>query len=98
MNEIGTREPLGQAVRRLLTERGVSLRGLAREAGISHCYLFRVLEGKQPPSDNLLRRVTVALGLPEDYFREVRLRRIIEAAKADDSLADWMYGLVLSRQ
>jgi transcriptional regulator with XRE-family HTH domain len=78
---------------RLLAERGLSARALAREAGINQSYLSRVLRrvDYKTPSPELVRRTALALGLPEDYFAEYRESFVIERIKRDPKLRDRLY-------
>ena len=45
------------AVRRLMTERGLSLRGLARQAGYDPSYLSKVVNGKKTCPPFMARRL-----------------------------------------
>ena len=49
-------------VRRLMTERGMSLRGLARATSYDASYLSKVLSGHKPSSPYLAARLDDALG------------------------------------
>ncbi len=49
-------------VRRFMTERGMSLRGLARAAGYDPSYLSKVLSGRKPASPYVARCLDGALG------------------------------------
>ena len=49
-------------VRRLMTERGMSLRGLAKAASYDPSYLSKVLSGHKPSSPYLAARLDEALG------------------------------------
>ena len=49
-------------VRRLMTERGMSLRGLAKAANYDPSYLSKVLSGHKPSSPYLAARLDDALG------------------------------------
>ena len=49
-------------VRRLMTERGMSLRGLARASNYDPSYLSKVLSGHKPSSPYLAARLDDALG------------------------------------
>jgi transcriptional regulator with XRE-family HTH domain len=79
---------------RLLDERHLSIRALAREAGVTDAHLSRVLRraNYKTPSGDLARRVAVALGLPEDYFPEYREAFVIERVRGDAELRDRLYG------
>lgn len=80
-------------VPRLLAERGLSLRALARQAGISESYLSRVLRHVEykTPSAKLVRNVALAFGLPEDYFMEYRLAFVLERVRNDHALMECLY-------
>ena len=80
-------------VPRLLAERNLTIRGLARQAGVTDSHLSRVLRGVayKTPSSELARRVAVALDLPQDYFPEYREAFVIERIKADAQLRDQLY-------
>ena len=49
-------------IRRLMTERGMSLRGLARAAGYDPSYLSKILSGRKPASPYVARCLDEALG------------------------------------
>src|SRR6266571_3387145 len=49
-------------VRRFMTERGMSLRGLARAAGYDPSYLSKILSGRKPASPYMARCLDEALG------------------------------------
>ena len=49
-------------VRRLMAERGLSLRGLARAAGYDPSHLSKILSGRKPPSPYLAARLDDVLG------------------------------------
>lgn len=85
-------EPFGTAVARLMRERGLSYRGLARETGLSAGYLNHLVQGTRPtPSDEVLVRLAVALGVPVDRFTEHRLRRVVEQLAQRPELVDRLY-------
>lgn len=67
-----TTDSFATEVRRLIDERGITLTALAEAAEVDHAHLSRVLRGQKKPSIDLIQRVTRALQLPEDYFRERR--------------------------
>jgi transcriptional regulator with XRE-family HTH domain len=78
----------------ILKERGLSLRALAREAGVTDAHLSRLLRGvgyRTRPSTDLARRVALALGLPQDYFREYREAIVIEEVKRNVRLREELY-------
>ena len=77
----------------LLVERGVSLRSVARDAGVDPTFLSRAVRGVngKSPSVELIGRVSVALGLPEDYWPEVRLAVVVRALESDSVLREDLY-------
>jgi transcriptional regulator with XRE-family HTH domain len=80
-------------VPRLLRERGLSIRALARASGVTDAHLSRVLRGAnyKSASPDLARRVAVALNLPKDYFPEYREGFVIDRIKRDPKLRDRLY-------
>src|SRR5687767_2116702 len=85
--------PFVEEFPRLLRERGLSMRAAARAAGVSQGHLSRALRGadNKRPGHDLIARLSAALGLPEDYFPEVREARVVRAVRADPALRDRMY-------
>jgi transcriptional regulator with XRE-family HTH domain len=55
--------PLGARIRRARLERGVSLRGLAREVGVSASLVSQIETGKSQPSVSTLYAITTALSI-----------------------------------
>ncbi|MGZ4391986.1 MAG: helix-turn-helix domain-containing protein [Gaiellaceae bacterium] len=80
-------------VPRLLREREMSLRALARLANVSDAHLSRVLRGVgyKTPSGDLTRRVARALDLPADYFPEYREGVVCDRIRRDPHLRDRLY-------
>ena len=77
---------------RLLEKRKVTLRGLVREVGgLDHAYLSRMLSRKTPVNVQHVKRIAQHLGLPGDYFPEVREAAVIEAVRARPRLRDSIY-------
>lgn len=77
-------ETVGQRLRRLRIERGLSQRSLA-ERGVSYAYISRIEAGARTPSVKALRMLAKRLGVPVEYLetglelaagedRELRLR------------------------
>ena len=87
-------------VPRLLKERQMSLRSLARASGVTSAHLSRVLRGVnyKSASGDLARRVANALDLPDDYFPEFREAFVIERLKEDPSLRDHLYARLSRRR
>lgn len=89
--------PFPEAVRALLQEKEVSLKELARRAGVTPGYVRQVLRGVRPPSDELVRRVRDALSVPVGYFPEEREAVVIERVRNDPSFRDEAYRRVRRR-
>lgn len=91
-----TTRPFAKELPKLLTERGLTQRALAREVGgFDHAYLSRMLAGKVAANPEHLARISQYLGLPQDFFPEVRQARTINAIRKDPKLRDEIYfGLV----
>ena len=88
-----TTRPFVVEVPRLLEQRGMSLRALARASGVTDAHLSRVLRevNYKSPSGDLARRVAIALGLPGDYFPEFREAYVIDQIKRKPRLRDDLY-------
>jgi transcriptional regulator with XRE-family HTH domain len=88
-----TDKPFLEELPRLLGDRGMSLRQLAAEVGVSDSHLSRVLRRRdyKTPSTQLITKISAALGLPGDYFPEVREALLFQAIKADGTLRDRLY-------
>jgi len=54
--------PLGKKIRHLRSQRGMSLKGLARKAGCSPAFLCRVEQSRNYPLDPLLAKIAEVLG------------------------------------
>ena len=97
-------EPIGQRLKRLRTERGLSQRELSAP-GVSYAYISRIEAGSRQPSVKALRQLARKLGVSPDYLetgrdideREARELRIADAelmlrldnpADAQDTLRD----------
>jgi len=61
------RERVGERIRRLRKEHGLSQRELA-EPGVSYAYLSRVEAGQRVPSEKVLRKVAAKLGVTPLYL------------------------------
>lgn len=88
-----TATPLAEALPQLITERGLTMRGLARRCGVDPAHLSRVIrahENKKASSD-LARRVALALDLPQDYFPEYREGSVIDWIRGKPELRDELY-------
>ncbi len=80
-------------VPKLLKSRGLSIRALARAAGVTDAHLSRVLRrvSYKTPGGDLARRVAVALDLPHDYFPEYREAFVVDRVRKDGRLRDEVY-------
>lgn len=92
--------PFTEELPRILSERGVSLRALANEVGVSDSHLSRVLRrvDYKRASTDLMARIAVALGLPPEYFPEVREAFVIERVRADPRLRNELYARLKRRR
>jgi transcriptional regulator with XRE-family HTH domain len=88
-----TDRPFIEELPRLLRERRMSVRALARTIGISDSHLSRVLRRTdyKTPSPDLTRRAALALRLPPDYFPEFREAYVMERLKSDPKLRNDLY-------
>ena len=85
-------DPFGPTIERLMTETGTTYRGLAVKAGLSAGYLNHIVHGnRRVPSTEVITRIGKALGVKPDYFREVRVRIIIEKLEQTPALVDRLY-------
>jgi transcriptional regulator with XRE-family HTH domain len=80
---------------RLLAERKMSQRELARRVGVNQSYLTFVLQGRRAPSRKLLEGTAAAIDLHVEYFREFREAVVIERLRADPGVVDRLYRLVM---
>src|SRR5919201_5866168 len=60
-------ETIGQRLRRLRTDRGLSQRELSSR-GVSYAYISRIEAGSRNPSVKALRMLAAKLGVPEEYL------------------------------
>jgi ribosome-binding protein aMBF1 (putative translation factor) len=61
------RETVGERIRRLRKERGLSQRELS-EPGLSYAYLSRLEAGQRVPSEKALRKLAAKLGVTPLYL------------------------------
>lgn len=91
--------PFSEELPRILTERSVTMRALAREVGgLDHAYLSRMLRGRVPVNVHHARRIARYLRLPEDYFAEVREAAVVDAVRRRPRLRDEIYFKHVKRQ
>jgi transcriptional regulator with XRE-family HTH domain len=95
-----TNRPFVEELPRLLREREMSVRALARETGVTDAHLSRVLRqvSYKTPSPDLARRVALALDLPEDYFAEFRAGFVVDAVRRNGRLRDELYDRLRKRR
>lgn len=85
-------EPLGPAIERLMAETGITYRALAEKTSLSAGYLNHIVHGnRRVPSTEVISRIAKALGVKPDYFREVRVRIIIDKLEQTPALVDRLY-------
>ena len=85
-------EGFGSAIERLMSESGVTYRGLAAQSGLSAGYLNHLVHGNRPvPSNEVIERLADALDVEPEHFREYRLRVITERLEAMPELVDRLY-------
>src|SRR3954447_6527901 len=84
----GAEETIGQRLRRLRLERGLSQRELS-EPGVSYAYISRIEGGARRPSVKALRMLARKLGVSADYLEtgsEIRASDERELRIADAEL------------
>jgi transcriptional regulator with XRE-family HTH domain len=85
-------EPFGPAVEQLMNESGVTYRGLAANTGLSAGYLNHLVHGNRPvPSNDVIKRLSDALEVEPEHFREFRLRVITNQLEEMPDLVDRLY-------
>ena len=85
-------EQFGATIERLMTETGLTYRGLAAKTGLSAGYLNHLVHGNRPvPSDDVIETLSKSLGVEPEHFREVRIRRIAERLERMPDLIDRLY-------
>src|SRR5918996_2127212 len=85
-------EPFGTTIERLMTETGLTYRGLAAKTGLSAGYLNHLVHGNRPvPSKEVVERLAAALDVEPEHFREYRLRVIADRLEEMPDLLDRLY-------
>ena len=94
-----TSSPLADELPRLLKDRRLTLRGLARIVGVDHGHLSRMLRHHrgQRPSADLAERIAEALDLPRSFFPEAREALVVEEVRRDGNLRDELYDRLTRR-
>lgn len=59
---------VGDELRRLRTNKGLSLRALAAQSGVSNPYLSQIERGEKEPSARILRAVAAPLDVDEQHL------------------------------
>lgn len=85
--------PIGEVLPALLHERGLSYRSLGARLGKDPTFLSRAVRGARGKRVNaaLAAEIAHALELPEDFFREYRVARIVELLRSHPELIDTIY-------
>jgi transcriptional regulator with XRE-family HTH domain len=85
-------EPFGPTIERLMTETGITYRGLADKTKLSAGYLNHLVHGNRPvPSNDVIERLASSLGVEPEHFREYRLRVITDRLEAMPEMIDKLY-------
>jgi len=85
-------EQFGATIERLMTETGLTYRGLAAKTDLSAGYLNHLVHGNRPvPSKDVVARLAGALGVEPEHFREYRLRVISDRLEDMPDLVDRLY-------
>src|SRR5207247_10504043 len=85
-------DPFGETLERLMTENGVTYRGLAAKTKLSAGYLNHLVHGNRPvPSNEIVRSLASALDVEPEHFREYRIRVITERLEEMPALVDRLY-------
>src|SRR5271170_4756712 len=85
-------ESFGPAIERLMNESGTTYRSLAAKTGLSAGYLNHLVHGNRPvPSNDVIGRLSEALEVEPEFFREFRLRAITKQLEAMPELVDRLY-------
>jgi transcriptional regulator with XRE-family HTH domain len=85
-------ESFGATIERLMTETGLTYRGLADQTDLSAGYLNHIVHGNRPvPSNEVIGRLAKALGVEPEHFREYRIRVITDRLEQMPELVDRLY-------
>ncbi len=84
--------PFGAAVARLMTDRGLSYRALAKRSELSAGYLNHLVHGNRPvPARDVIARIAAALDVPADTFVDYRMRAVWDALQQRPELVERLY-------
>jgi transcriptional regulator with XRE-family HTH domain len=85
-------EGFGPTIERLMSDTGLTYRGLASKTDLSAGYLNHLVHGNRPvPSNEVVERLAGALGVEPEHFREYRLRVITHRLEEMPELIDRLY-------
>ncbi len=85
-------QPFGPTIEWLMTETGITYRGLADKTNLSAGYLNHLVHGNRPvPSNDVIERLASSLGVEPEHFREYRLRVITDRLEQMPELIDRLY-------
>ena len=85
-------EAFGTTIERLMAESNLTYRGLAAKTDLSAGYLNHLVHGNRPvPSNDVVERLSSALGVEPAHFREYRLRVITNRLETMPELVDRLY-------
>jgi transcriptional regulator with XRE-family HTH domain len=85
-------QSFGPTIESLMTETGVTYRGLAEKTKLSAGYLNHLVHGNRPvPSNDVVETLAGALGVAPEHFREYRLRTITRRLEQMPDLIDRLY-------
>src|SRR4029450_768669 len=85
-------DPFGETLERLMTENGVTYRGVAAQTKLSAGYLNHLRRGDRPGGwDGGGRPLASAPDVEPEHFREYRIRVITERLEEMPALIDRLY-------
>ena len=85
-------DEFGATIERLMSDTGLTYRGLAGKTGLSAGYLNHLVHGNRPvPSKDVVERLAGALAVEPEHFREYRLRVIADRLEQMPDLVDRLY-------
>ena len=85
-------ESFGPTIEHLMSETGLTYRGLASKTDLSAGYLNHLVHGNRPvPSNDVVARLAGALGVEPEHFREYCIRVINDRLDSMPELVDRLY-------